>query len=211
MVRLNGINYGKEIMRGMLQGWQEPEEEVDKKNNMRKVYVLVNPDNHRVKIGITENIEQRLLSLKHASGSEIYVYYLSKWLYSATALEKNAHKHFQSRRYIGEWFNISPEEAAEYIKNNEDNYDVVSEKEIKTSTQNNTESNKTNVKEKQRKIQKARRNNMQVFLDEEECVLTEPISRFKPIGNNIYVRKNTLEKYHIRYFNKQWLVRRLPI
>ena len=28
MVRLNGINYGKEIMRGMLQGWQEPEEEV---------------------------------------------------------------------------------------------------------------------------------------------------------------------------------------
>lgn len=166
----------------------------------KKVYVLVNPDNNRIKIGVTENIQQRIDTLRNASGCDIFLFYLSPWVCDAYLLEAETHKRFARNRYIGEWFDLEPEKAVIYIQQHLKDYQTYNDCDfflLKSEDYHN---------------QMIREGIERIYKKEEsyeEKVLDEPLTRFKSIGKNIYVRKNTELYYQIRYSNKQWLIKRI--
>lgn len=182
---------------------------------MDRVYVLVNPDNKRVKIGVTQDIEQRLYTLRMASGSKIYVFYITPILNKAYTLETITHKYFASKRFLGEWFNIDPNEAVRFIKTQEkffikkDMLAIKTNIEIDKIIRNHEESLAKRKKRDDVNSQQSYNNKIQEINDFEEHVLTEPLTRFKKLESNVYFRKSTKEYFDIRYKNHQWIIRRL--
>lgn len=80
------------------------------------VYVIHNPRLQMTKIGISDNPNQRLYTLKFSSGCELDMIYHTEPIDRAEEFEKKAHARFQDRRGIGEWFNITPAEAEAAVK-----------------------------------------------------------------------------------------------
>lgn len=74
----------------------------------RQVYILSN-DNHKLKIGITENIQRRIKELENASGSKITLEFLSIPTDYARKIEHILHYRLQTERLKGEWFSSSLE------------------------------------------------------------------------------------------------------
>ena len=167
---------------------------------VKNVYVIENPENGRVKIGITDNIKKRLSALISACGSKLVLRYLSPLIKEAGRLEKDLHGYFQPNRCYGEWFLINPNEAIERIKSTMHNYGVLSEGYEKKSF----------VKEPTIHQRDYLPSKHQEFEDFDEHVLMEPLSRFKRQKDGTFIRKSTKEKFAIRYENKQWLIKRLP-
>jgi len=82
----------------------------------RCVYVIYNPTNNLVKIGASENPEKRKYNLELACGCRLSLTYASKYLLCAEKYEFDVHETFKGKRMIGEWFNVTAEEAIKAIK-----------------------------------------------------------------------------------------------
>ena len=73
------------------------------------IYFIINPFTKFTKIGLTKNIQNRIADIDNASGQRNVVFlaiYPSQNELSSIELEKFFHKYFNSRRVIGEWFDL---------------------------------------------------------------------------------------------------------
>ena len=77
----------------------------------QQVYILKNTITNMIKVGVTNDIKRRLSELQNASGCEINVEYLAPKSDNAQQIESFIHKKLSAKRGIGEWFNVSVEEA----------------------------------------------------------------------------------------------------
>jgi hypothetical protein len=80
------------------------------------VYVIFNPDFNITKIGISDNVDKRRKDLEGACGCELLLHYSTEHVFNAIKFEALAHEKLAHKRRIGEWFNATPEEAAEVVK-----------------------------------------------------------------------------------------------
>lgn len=80
------------------------------------IYVIHNPMLNIVKIGITDNLTTRKNSLEGACGCKLAVAYNTHYLIDAVRYENIAHGILAEHRGIGEWFNVTPEQAIEAVK-----------------------------------------------------------------------------------------------
>ena len=81
----------------------------------KHVYVLAgNPG--FVKIGVTDNPVLRFQSLSMQGGFEVTQAFVSKVYSNAFFLEREAHKHFEKSRTVGEWFDVPFVEAAAVVR-----------------------------------------------------------------------------------------------
>ena len=73
------------------------------------MFLFYNHELHRIKIGITANVDKRKRSIERASGLSLSCVY-SKQLdgFEAVLLEKLYHDHFCRERICGEWFKAEP-------------------------------------------------------------------------------------------------------
>jgi hypothetical protein len=80
------------------------------------IYFISNEEGY-IKIGYTNNLKQRLQSLKTGSSSKIY---LCGFINSGTyKMEQELHKKFRYLKKQGEWF-ICDESLSSYINDNSD-------------------------------------------------------------------------------------------
>ena len=86
------------------------------KRNTKSVYVILNKDNGRVKIGVSDNPEERIQSLMHQGGCMMSIMYKSHQISNANEVERNLHAMFVDKRFVGEWFNITPTEAIKMVR-----------------------------------------------------------------------------------------------
>jgi hypothetical protein len=70
------------------------------------IYFISN--SHHIKIGVTENITKRLSQLQTGSSEKLEVLFTIEGSYIEESI---LHKHFQSNKIRGEWFNIEATEA----------------------------------------------------------------------------------------------------
>lgn len=82
----------------------------------QSVYVIYNPSLNITKIGISINVNKRKCILECACGCELLLHYNTMHIYEAEKIEIKAHEYFKDKRKKGEWFNISPCDAEEKIK-----------------------------------------------------------------------------------------------
>ena len=68
-------------------------------NHLKVVYVILNNETRRVKIGITDSIQKRFQSLKMSSGCDISIEYTTPYIRNADRLERAAHKKFDKYRF----------------------------------------------------------------------------------------------------------------
>lgn len=112
------------------------EESIEK--GLNYIYVLENYPQHNVKVGITSNAKQRLISLSGSNngGNKPFKIAVSQPTY-LYVIEKNVLNHFHYARIKGtEWFDgtkITFEELVEYIDNifNSPNYTILNEERSK--------------------------------------------------------------------------------
>jgi len=71
----------------------------------KSLYLIYNKEIKRIKIGITNDINSRLSSLKCSSGCELELIYCSEKLKNSEYVEKKLHDFYKDSRHIGEWFN----------------------------------------------------------------------------------------------------------
>jgi hypothetical protein len=75
------------------------------------VYLFYNPDNHFYKIGITNNVKERIRTIRNQSGSNVeligFIELEVNLDESSEYLERYLHKWFKSKRVRCEWFNLS--------------------------------------------------------------------------------------------------------
>lgn len=81
------------------------------------VYVLKNPLNETVKIGVAHDVQKRISQLQTGAGVELELVYQSMICSNAFSIERDVHAHFDSRRTFGEWFKVSPTEVIDYLDN----------------------------------------------------------------------------------------------
>jgi hypothetical protein len=82
----------------------------------RCVYVILNLETSRVKIGVSNNVSKRVESLKSSSGCELKVIYHTFFLENPFGLEMKLHKLLKDYRYLGEWFTIDHERAVKLVQ-----------------------------------------------------------------------------------------------
>ena len=80
------------------------------------VYIILNQETERVKIGFTNDINRRLKSLTYQGGCKMRVLYSSLPIYDFGKIELLLHAEFKEHRYIGEWFDINPYSAIKRLK-----------------------------------------------------------------------------------------------
>lgn len=80
------------------------------------VYAIFNPETKRVKIGIAEDVANRLKLLENGAGCKLELISKTRLILYAENAEKNEHIKLKDRRHYGEWFNISKEEATDCIR-----------------------------------------------------------------------------------------------
>ncbi len=76
------------------------------------LYVILNKDSGLCKIGITNNVKERLRTLTNQSGCDLHLLF-DVWfecLYDESNIiaESYLHKYFKDKRKSGEWFSLSP-------------------------------------------------------------------------------------------------------
>lgn len=167
------------------------------------VYVILNEETRRVKIGIAFNVRSRFSGLITSSGCKLKLMYYTERTVEARKIEKKAHEHFAKYRYIGEWFNIKWEDAADYIREllyrlsnlkvqNEDN--IIKDNRVETIKQPRIIQYPKKVKE--------------TWYGNNERVLDISLGKFKRIDKEIYKNKRG-ELFKIVYRNRQWLISNL--
>ena len=77
----------------------------------QQVYIIKNIDIPRIKIGISQNISERIKTLQNAGGCRMELIWSSCLIYNANYIEKLLHDRFKKYRYLGEWFNINQDEV----------------------------------------------------------------------------------------------------
>lgn len=82
----------------------------------RSVYIISNNELNRVKIGFSNNVESRFNNIRTQSGCIMTLEYYTDPIINYSQVEKMMHKVFKKHRYIGEWFNITIEEAVDTLK-----------------------------------------------------------------------------------------------
>lgn len=71
--------------------------------NNKSTHLYVLRCGNRLKIGVTSNIEQRIVSLQTGNPDKIELEYIEERLNPHKA-EKFLHRHFQKHKVSGEWF-----------------------------------------------------------------------------------------------------------
>jgi len=79
---------------------------------MKDIVYLINADDDRFKIGITteKGLATRVKQLQTGSSAELCLITTYKTKY-ASLIEKTLHRQFQSKKIIGEWFQLTPQEV----------------------------------------------------------------------------------------------------
>lgn len=85
--------------------------------NRQFVYVIKNPLNETVKIGVAHDVAKRMSQLQTGAGVELELIYQSMICSNAFSIERDVHAHFEQYRTFGEWFKISPSEVIDYLEN----------------------------------------------------------------------------------------------
>lgn len=86
-------------------------------SNRQFVYVIKNPLNETVKIGVAHDVEKRISQLQTGAGVELELIYQSMVCSNAFSIERDVHAHFEQYRTFGEWFKVSPTEVIDYLEN----------------------------------------------------------------------------------------------
>ena len=85
---------------------------------MRKLYLLSVYDNHGerfYKIGFTKkSVESRVKQLQTGNYSKIEIDYVYESDDYIVSIESRLHKHFDSKRISGEWFDLDREDIKEF-------------------------------------------------------------------------------------------------
>ncbi len=92
--------------------------------NTKCIYIVYAKEVNRVKIGMSNNPITRLNDLQTSSSVLLELVYYSKPIYKPSKLEHTLHSVFESKRFIGEWFNIIPDEAIFMLNNFIDAYKI---------------------------------------------------------------------------------------
>jgi hypothetical protein len=74
------------------------------RKNVRSVYLILNEENKRVKIGYSGNPKKRFQAIMTQSGCKMRLYHYTKPIDNYADVEKWMHDLFHDRRGIGEWF-----------------------------------------------------------------------------------------------------------
>jgi len=78
------------------------------KNIKEKGYLYLIECNNYYKIGITQNIEQRLLQFKTFIPMDVELIFKEKFNYIyKSKIERELHKEFKHKHYKGEWYNLN--------------------------------------------------------------------------------------------------------
>jgi hypothetical protein len=79
---------------------------------MKDIIYLINADDDRYKIGITseKGLQKRIKNLQTGSSCELRLITSYKTKYAST-IEKTLHRQFQSKKIIGEWFQLTNQEV----------------------------------------------------------------------------------------------------
>jgi len=73
-------------------------------------------DNGRVKIGVSDNPEERIKNLMYQGGCLMQLRYKSHQIDNFAEIEHNLHSMFIDKRFVGEWFDIGCNEAINMVK-----------------------------------------------------------------------------------------------
>lgn len=84
--------------------------------NRQFVYVIKNPENDRVKIGVSNNVEKRLHVLETGAGTKLNLVYKSIVCSNAFDVESTVHKHFEEYRVFGEWFQVDVNKVINFLE-----------------------------------------------------------------------------------------------
>lgn len=80
------------------------------------IYVIGN-DTNRQKIGISRDVEKRLKTLQTGNPDKLKIHYKIECPYEKTRkLEKKIHTELNYKKLKGEWFNMTPDEAINYLE-----------------------------------------------------------------------------------------------
>lgn len=86
-------------------------------NKLRQyIYVIKNPLNETVKIGVAQDVDKRIRQLQTGAGIELELIYKSIICSNAFAIERDVHEYFKEYRTFGEWFKISPEVVIDFLE-----------------------------------------------------------------------------------------------
>lgn len=72
---------------------------------------IIQSEEGPVKIGISIDPKQRIIAISNTSGRQIVRQFISPPIPAYGTLEDELHRHFKDRRTVGEWFNITFDEA----------------------------------------------------------------------------------------------------
>jgi len=92
----------------------------------RSVYIILNEENDRIKIGYSSDPNKRVAGLMTQSGCVLRLLYFTKPIYNYSAIEKCMHNLFHEERLIGEWFSANANIAIERLKSMSHNVKVCS-------------------------------------------------------------------------------------
>ena len=172
----------------------------NQREHAQSIYVVLNEETKRVKIGIAYCVKTRFSSLVSASGCRLKLMYYTERIIGACDIEKQAHERFNEDRYIGVWFNIKWEDAVNCIKSllvdytnrNSKSMDAVIESEYETIEQ-------PQIISKKKK---------ETWYGSNERVLDISLGKFKRVDKDIYQNKQG-KLFKIVYRDKQWLITNL--
>lgn len=170
------------------------------REHAQSVYVILNEETKRVKIGIAYCVKIRFSSLVSASGCKLRLMYYTERIIDTCDIEKKAHERFNEYRYIGEWFNIKWEDAVDYIKTLLLDYVNHDSKIMDTIIENEYE-----AIEQPLIISKKKK---ETWYGSDERVLDISLGKFKRVDKDIYQNKQG-QLFKIVYRNKQWLITNL--
>lgn len=86
-------------------------------NKLRQyIYVIKNPLNETVKIGVAQDVDKRIKQLQTGAGIELELIYKSMICSNAFAIERDVHEHFKEYRTFGEWFKVNPEIVIDFLE-----------------------------------------------------------------------------------------------
>ena len=86
-------------------------------NKLRQyIYVIKNPLNETIKIGVAQDVDKRIKQLQTGAGIELELIYKSMICSNAFAIERDVHEYFKEYRTFGEWFKINPEVVINFLE-----------------------------------------------------------------------------------------------
>ena len=88
----------------------------------KSVYLILNVETQKLKIGVSGNIKRRLDTLIYACGCKLELIYASPLIEKPMNLEGKLHELFKEYRSYGEWFTIGYSEPLKELKRLEKDY-----------------------------------------------------------------------------------------